>query len=347
MNKLFSTIMSVCLACNVQATDLFKTSQDIALRAPSVPLITSDTYLAIWSPYNELNEGNTEHWTAATHPLLGALRVDGKVYRFMGKDKLNLETILPMTNTERWEAKFTMSQPAANWIQPQFDDSGWTKGKAAFGTKDMKRIGTEWNTEDIWVRRSFNLNQDLTNDIIYLRYSHDDVFELYLNGENWWQPIIPGMTMLPSNYPHQLKPGSVKEQTLLQHTVTTQPAEHTLISACSVRTNSSATSKEAAIQKSVDVLPTQTYYTFTCGPVELDLVFTAPLLMEDLDLISTPINYISYRVRSLDKKQHDVQVYIETTPQLAVHEPSQPTISEKISKTEWITSRQVPSTSLT
>ena len=78
MNKLFSTIMSVCLACNVQATDLFKTSQDIALRAPSVPLITSDTYLAIWSPYNELNEGNTEHWTAATHPLLGALRVDGQ-----------------------------------------------------------------------------------------------------------------------------------------------------------------------------------------------------------------------------------------------------------------------------
>ena len=109
MNKLFSTIMSVCLACNVQATDLFKTSQDIALRAPSVPLITSDTYLAIWSPYNELNEGNTEHWTAATHPLLGALRVDGKVYRFMGKDKLNLETILPMTNTERWEARFNMS----------------------------------------------------------------------------------------------------------------------------------------------------------------------------------------------------------------------------------------------
>ena len=62
--------------------------------------------------------------------------------------------------------------------------------------------------------------------------------------KNWWQPIIPGMTMLPSNYPHQLKPSSVKEQTLLQHTVTTQPAEHTLISACSVRTNSSATSRK-------------------------------------------------------------------------------------------------------
>ena len=324
MNKLFSTIMSVCLACNVQATDLFKTSQDIALRAPSVPLITSDTYLAIWSPYNELNEGNTEHWTAATHPLLGALRVDGKVYRFMGKDKLNLETILPMTNTERWEAKFTMSQPAANWIQPQFDDSGWTKGKAAFGTKDMKRIGTEWNTEDIWVRRSFNLNQDLTNDIIYLRYSHDDVFELYLNGEKLvatdysWNDDVT--IELSASAKAKLRKGT---NIIAAHCHNTTGGAY--VDFGLFRENKQLSNfKEAAIQKSVD--------TFTCGPVELDLVFTAPLLMEDLDLISTPINYISYRVRSLDKKQHDVQVYIETTPQLAVHEPSQPTISEKISK---------------
>ena len=331
MNKLFSTIMSVCLACNVQATDLFKTSQDIALRAPSVPLITSDTYLAIWSPYNELNEGNTEHWTAATHPLLGALRVDGKVYRFMGKDKLNLETILPMTNTERWEAKFTMSQPAANWIQPQFDDSGWTKGKAAFGTKDMKRIGTEWNTEDIWVRRSFNLDQDLTNDIIYLRYSHDDVFELYLNGEKLvatdysWNDDVT--IELSASAKAKLRKGT---NIIAAHCHNTTGGAY--VDFGLFRENKQLSNfKEAAIQKSVDVLPTQTY-TFTCGPVELDLVFTAPLLMEDLDLISTPINYISYRVRSLDKKQHDVQVYIETTPQLAVHEPSQPTISEKISK---------------
>ena len=185
MNKLFSTIMSVCLACNVQATDLFKTSQDIALRAPSVPLITPDTYLAIWSPYNELNEGNTEHWTAATHPLLGALRVDGKVLPFHGQGQAK-----PRNNPSDDKApnvgkqSSRMSQPAANWIQPQFDDSGWTKGKAAFGTKDMKRIGTEWNTEEhLGTPFSVNLNQDLTNDIIYLRYSHDDVFELYLNGE--------------------------------------------------------------------------------------------------------------------------------------------------------------------
>lgn len=78
-----------------------------------------------------------------------------------------------------------------------------------------------------------------------------------------------------------------------------------------------------AVQKSVDVLATSTYYTFTCGPVELDVVFTAPQLIDDLDLLSTPINYVSYHVRSLDKKTHDVQFYMETTPELAINESNQ------------------------
>ena len=52
--------------------------------------------------------------------------------------------------------------------------------------------------------------------------------------------------------------------------------------------------------------------------------------MDDLDLLSTPVNYISYGVRSLDKKQHDVQMYVETTPQLAINELTQPTRSKVI-----------------
>lgn len=332
MNKLFTTILSVCLACNMQATDLFKTSQDIALRAPSVPLITSDTYLAIWSPYNELTEGNTEHWTATEHPLIGALRVDGKVYRFMGKDKMNLTTILPMTNDEHWEARYTMEQPASNWTQLPFDDSSWTKGKAAFGTKDMKRIGTEWNSQDIWIRRSFELSQDLTSETVYLRYSHDDVFELYLNNEK----LVATDLSWKNDVTVELSPAAKAKlrkgnNVIAAHCHNTSGGAY--VDFGLFRENKQPSSfTEAAVQKSVDVLPTSSYYTFTCGPVELDLVFTAPLLMDDLDLISTPINYISYRVRSLDKKQHEVQVYIETNPQLAVHETSQPTISEKISK---------------
>lgn len=84
---LFFLFFIIAGGLNVAAVnDIFKPVKHVSLRAPSVPLITSDTYFSIWSPYNELTEGNTEHWTAEEHPIIGAIRVDGKVYRFMGKD---------------------------------------------------------------------------------------------------------------------------------------------------------------------------------------------------------------------------------------------------------------------
>ena len=81
---------------------------------------------------------------------------------------------------------------------------------------------------------------------------------------------------------------------------------------------------EKAVQKSVDVMATSTYYTFGCGPVELDLVFTAPMLIDNYDLLSSPINYISYQVRSTDGKEHDVQLLLTASPLISVNKASQP-----------------------
>ena len=160
---------------------LFTPVRKTELRAQSFPLLVSDSYFSVWSPFDRLYDGPTSHWFETIRPLAGAVRVDGEVYRFMGA-------------------------------------------------------------------------------------SEDGFFG------------------------------------------------------------------NAAEQLSVDVLPTQTYYTFRCGPVELDVVFTAPLLIDDLDLMSTPINYISYRVRSLDKASHDVQFYVDTAPVLAVHEPGQDTETRSMSR---------------
>nr|WP_254889409.1 glutaminase family protein [Bacteroides thetaiotaomicron] len=282
----------------------------------------------------KLMEGSTEHWTSAKKPLLGALRVDGKVYRFLGKDKINLVPIAPMTNVERWEAAYTNSQPSNGWQEFQFDDSNWKKGKAAFGSRDMERIHTEWKGDntDIYIRRTFDFNEPNIAEDIYLIYSHDDVFELYLNGEKLvstglvWKNNV--YLKLSEEAKKKLRKG---KNVIAAHCHNTTGGSYVDFGLFREKENAVKFANEA-VQKSVDVLATSTYYTFTCGPVELDVVFTAPQLIDDLDLLSTPINYVSYHVRSLDKKTHDVQFYMETTPELAINESNQPTVARTLSK---------------
>lgn len=65
-----------------------------------------------------------------------------------------------------------------------------------------------------------------------------------------------------------------------------------------------------AEQTLVNVQATQTHYSFVCGPVQLNLCFTAPFLPNNLDLVSRPVNYISYAVSSLDGAKHEVELSI-------------------------------------
>jgi hypothetical protein len=62
----------------------------------------------------------------------------------------------------------------------------------------------------------------------------------------------------------------------------------------------------------------------------LDLIFTSPLLLDDLELVSRPVSYISYQLRSKNNQTHDVQIYFESTPQWAVHNISQAVTYEEI-----------------
>ncbi len=54
------------------------------LRAPATPLVVHDPYFSIWSEADQLTGGTTRHWTGRQQAINGLVRVDGKIYRWLG-----------------------------------------------------------------------------------------------------------------------------------------------------------------------------------------------------------------------------------------------------------------------
>lgn len=81
--------------------------------------------------------------------------------------------------------------------------------------------------------------------------------------------------------------------------------------------------QKTAVQHCVDVQATRTIYDFTCGPVDLKLTFMAPLLMDDLDLLSRPVNYVVYEVKSNDGASHQVSVSFQADEAWARNDAAQ------------------------
>lgn len=79
---------------------------------------------------------------------------------------------------------------------------------------------------------------------------------------------------------------------------------------------------QTATQTNVAVFATQTVYSFSAGPIALNLTFTSPLLTEDWELLSRPAHYITYDVIATDAGSHSVQLYFDSTANPVVTDPT-------------------------
>jgi hypothetical protein len=328
---LFLSFAALFIACQSGETARIPNT----LRAPAYPLVTIDPYTSGWAFTDKLYDGSVKHWTGEDFPLIGAIAVDGQVYRFMGIENKQYETIVPTAGQSAWEAAYTFTQPPAGWYRPDFNDAKWKRAPAAFGTQNKTSVRTLWEEDirDIWVRREINLTADeVAKQPLYLNYSHDDDIVIYVNGV---EVVNTGYTWgegkvlaLPEKAAQTLKPG---KNVLAAH-CTNRGGEALVDMGLSVEVPATRYMEQTAQQTAVDVQATQTHYTFTCGAVELTLTFTAPLLLDNLEWVSRPVNYISYCVTPTDGAAHDVSVYFEASPAWAVDKPYQRSRAESIKK---------------
>ena len=76
-------------------------------------------------------------------------------------------------------------------------------------------------------------------------------------------------------------------------------------------------------QTEVKILPTRTIYTFQNTLVALEMIFTTPALVSNLDVLSRPVTYITWNIRALDGKSHEIQLYVDCGAEIAVNTPDQ------------------------
>ena len=316
---------SVLCSCETQVEQHEKNE----LRAPAYPLVTIDPYTSAWSTTDNLYDSPVKHWTGKDFSLLGVAKVDGQTYRFMGTEELELRPLVKTSEQGSWTGKYTTQQPADGWQNAGFNDKAWKEGEAAFGTMENEHTAkTQWGEEFIWVRRVADIQEDLTGKNVYLEFSHDDDAIIYINGI---KVVDTGnackkneRVKLSEEVVASLKPG----ENLIAGYCHNRVGNGLLDFGLLVELDGYRSFHQTAQQTSVDVQPMQTYYTFTCGPVDLKLTFTAPMFMDNLDLLSRPVNYISYEVASNDGQKHQVELYFEASPQWAIDQPHQESVAD-------------------
>ncbi|MEI7909225.1 MAG: glycoside hydrolase family 2 TIM barrel-domain containing protein [Verrucomicrobiota bacterium] len=94
-----------------------------------------------------------------------------------------IKQVVPTSQQEGINWRFTFDAPAADWIKSGFSDAAWKEGPGGFGTAATPGavVRSEWKTADIWLRRSFEWTA-VEAGVPALFVHHDEDVEIYING---------------------------------------------------------------------------------------------------------------------------------------------------------------------
>lgn len=77
-------------------------------------------------------------------------------------------------------------------------------------------------------------------------------------------------------------------------------------------------------QTGMELTPTHTRYHFAAGGVAVDLTFFTPAFLDNLDLLSRPVTYLTWSAHSTDGGQHQVSVFLNANAEVATSYSGQP-----------------------
>lgn len=124
-------------------------------------------------------------WNTGSSERLGIVLKDDEK-RAARIEALTLRPLLSANAETPVEWRYQTTPPGDGWEKPGFNDAAWAKGFAPFrtsGKEDAKEEGpTAWKSEQIWIRRAFNISPGAALKELIVQTTVDDIAEIFING---------------------------------------------------------------------------------------------------------------------------------------------------------------------